>query len=91
LAGACQFDQAPGDVALRRRWLAATLAGEFEPRSRAGERQDARIDKGIVHDHIGLLQAGERVKRQQAGIARTRAREPDLARSQDRRAAASYR
>src|SRR5208282_6721589 len=55
LAGARQLHQAPADVALRRRWFAATLAGEFEPRLRIGERQYARIDKRVVHDYVGLL------------------------------------
>src|SRR5208282_815501 len=91
LAGARQLHQAPADVALRRRWFAATLAGEFEPRLRIGERQYARIDKRIVHDYVGLLKAGERVERQQTWIAGPRAREPDVTWSQERDAAASRR
>ena len=57
----------------------------------AGERQHARIDQRVVHDHVGLRQAGERIEREQAGIARPGAREPDVARREDRHAAAPRR
>ena len=85
-AGARQRDQPLADVGLRRRRLAAALAGKFEPRLRAGERQDARVDQRVVHDHVGLREPGERVERQQAGIARPGAGEPDMARREHRNA-----
>jgi hypothetical protein len=54
----------------------------------AGERQHARIDQRVVDDHLGLLQAGERVEREQAGIAWPGARKPDMARRKHRYAGA---
>ena len=78
LARARQRDQALADIGLRRRRLAAALAGEFEPRLRAGERQHPLIDQRVMHDDVGLGEAGERVERQQAGIARPGAGQPDV-------------
>jgi len=83
-----QLYQPPADVGLRRRGLAAALAGEFEQRLPAGERQYARIDQRVVDDHLGLLQAGERVEREQPGIARPGARKPDMTGSEHRHAGA---
>ena len=48
------------------RRLAAALAGKFEPRLRPAERQHALIDQRVVHDDVGLREAGERIERQQA-------------------------
>ncbi len=90
-AGARQRDQALADIGLRRRRLAAALAGEFEPRLRAGQRQHALIDQRVMHDHIGLGEAGERIERQQAGIARPGAGQPDVTRRKHRNAGAARR
>jgi hypothetical protein len=49
------------------------------------------IDKRIVHDHVGLLKAGERIERQETGVAGARAREPDMSRPKDRDTPASRR
>jgi hypothetical protein len=46
------------------------------------------IDERVVHDHIGLLQAGKRIEREQPGIARSRTGKPDVARFQHRNAGA---
>ena len=73
-----------GRGALAERRLAAALAGKFEPRLAARQRQNARIDQRVVHDDIGLRQAGERIERQQAGIARAGAGEPHASRREDR-------
>src|SRR5262249_2460728 len=89
LAGAREGDEPLADVGLLRRWFAAALAGKFEPRLRAGERQDAAIDQGIVDDDIRLREAGGRVEGQQAGIARPGAGEPDMARFEQRHAVAT--
>ena len=79
------------DVGLRRRRLAAALAGEFEPRLRSGERQHALVDQRVVHDDVGLREAGERIERQQAGIARSGAGQPDMPRLEHRNAVAQCR
>ena len=42
------------------------------------QREHALIDEGVVHDHIGLREAGERVDGQQPGIARSGAGKPDV-------------
>jgi hypothetical protein len=89
LAGARQRDQALADIGLRRRRFAAALAGEFEPRLRPGQRQHPLVDQRVMHDHVGLGEAGERVERQEAGIARPGAGQPDGARRENRNAGAT--
>ena len=82
-----QFDQPPGDIGLLRRRPAAALAGVFKLRLRARKRQHALADQRVVHDDVGLGQAGERVERQQAGIAGAGAGQPDMTGLQGRNAA----
>ncbi len=89
--GARQRDQPLADIGLDRRRLAAALAGKFKPRLRAGQRQDAWIDQRVVHHDVGLRQAGQRIEREQARIARPGAGEPDVARLEDRNAGAPRR
>ena len=91
LPGARQRDQPLADIGLDRRRLAAALAGKFEPRLRSGQRQDALIDQRVVNDDVGLRQAGQRIEREQARIARPGAGEPDMARLEDRNAGALRR
>ena len=61
-----------------------TFAGIFEGHLWTGERQHACIDQRVVQDDVGLGKTRDRIKRQQAGIARTCADEPDVARLEDR-------
>ena len=86
-----QRHQTPRNVVLHRRRPAAALAGKFEPRARVRERQHTRVDQGVVDDHIGLGEAGQRVEGQQPGIARPGAGKPDMAGFQHGNAAASRR
>jgi len=79
-------DQPIGDVGLIGRRFAAAFAGKDKARLRPGEPQHARIDQRVVHDHVGLCHAGERIERQLAGIARSGAGEPDVPRRQHRHA-----
>ncbi len=88
MSGARQCDQALADVGLDCRGFAAALAGEFKPRLRTGQRQDALIDQRVVHHHIGLGEPGERIECEQARIARPRASQPDVTRCKDRNAGA---
>jgi len=48
----------------------------------AVRRAPAPVDR-IVNDDIGLSEPGQRIERQQAGIARSGAGEPDMARGED--------
>ena len=73
-AGKC--NEPVGDVCLRRRRFAAALAGKFEGGAGMGERQHAGIDQRVMHDDIGLGEAGERVEREQARVARPGASKP---------------
>ncbi len=91
LAAPRQHDEALRNVVLDRRRLAAALAGEFEPRARPRERQHARIDQGVVDDHVGLGEPGQRVEGEQPGIARPSPGEPDMAGFEHRNAAAPRR
>ena len=72
--------QAPADVGLVRRRLAAPLAGIFERSTRPGERQDFRRDQGVVDHAIGLAERIRRVEREQPRIARPGAHEPHRSR-----------
>ena len=60
-------------------------------RLRARERQHALVDQRVMNDDIGLGEAGERVERQQTGIAGAGAGQPDMPRLQDWNAAAQGR
>src|SRR5207302_5641795 len=82
LAG--ERDQPLADVGLRRRGLAAALAGELELRARSGEFKHALVDERVVDDDFGLRKTGERVEGQQSGIARAGAGEPDMSRRERR-------
>ena len=55
------------------------------------ERQHALVDQRVVHDHVGLREAGKRIERQQAGIARPGAGQPDMPGLEHRNAAAQRR
>ena len=79
MAQARQRNEAVGDARLRRRWLAAALAGKFERGAGIGERQHARIDEGVMDDDVRRGETGKRLERQHGGIAGTGAGEPDLA------------
>ena len=80
LSGARERDETNRDVVLVGGRSAATLAGEFKPGLRARERQHTAINQRVVNDDVGLGEAGERVERQQPGIAGTGAGEPDMPR-----------
>ena len=49
-----------------------------------GELKDAFADQRVIDHHVGMLEAMERMKRQQAGIARPGARQPHPARLEGR-------
>ena len=74
-----QLDQLRRDVGLLRRRPAAAFAGEHQPGIGTCEVENARADQCVVHQHIGLLDAGQRVQRQQSRIARAGTDEPDVA------------
>ena len=77
-----------------RRLMSACVAEGLPPRLPANSSRACRpasastraIDQRVVDDHLGLLQAGERVERQQPGIARPGARKPDMAGREHRHA-----
>ncbi len=77
-ARAGQVDEAERDVALFRRGFAAAFARvEGFGLGRPGEK--VFFDQRIVDDDIGLLQRIQAVEREQAGVARACAAEPDPA------------
>jgi len=73
-----EFNDPTRDVGLGRRRPAAALAGKFEPRLRSRERQHTPVHECIVHDDIGMGEAGAGIKREQPGIPRPRACKPDM-------------
>ena len=77
LAVARERDQSGRDVGLTRRWAAAALPGVIERRPRTRQRQDARVDERVIDDGVGLFQRMQRQHRQQAGVARPGADQPD--------------
>lgn len=79
LALAGELDQTLADVPLSRGGFASALAGEFQRGPVAGKRQYGRVDEGVVDDGIGRREGVHRMDREQAGIARAGADEPDRA------------
>ena len=87
LALAGKLDQPLADVLLHGRGLAAALAGEFEEGAFAGEGEDGRVDQRVVDDDVRHREGVQGMDREQAGIARTCAHEPDRARCEGGREA----
>ena len=79
-AGARKLDQALVDPELRRARPSGALADRLEAGGRAGERQDLGRHQGVVQDDIGAGQRMGGVQREQAGVARPGADQPDAAR-----------
>ena len=79
LACAGELDEPERDVALPVRGLAAALSGELQHGARPGEREALGIDQRVMHDNVGLLERICGIQRQEAGIARPGADEPDAA------------
>ncbi len=61
------------------RRLAAALAGEFELRRLAGERQHAPVDQRVVDDDVGLRQRRRARRASAARVAGPGAGQPDMA------------
>ena len=77
---ASQGNQLRRDVGLLHRRPAAAFAGKHQPGIGPREVENAGADQCVVYQHIGLLNAGECVQRQQSRIAGAGADEPDVAR-----------
>jgi hypothetical protein len=88
LAFAGEPDDERRDVVLMGRGLAAPLAGEMHF-GRLGGTEDRGVDQRVVDDGIGLGEGGGDVERDLPGIARARARQPDMTRLEDGEGGAS--
>ena len=78
-SAARKIDEQCADVFLGDGGLAASLAGEVQPRALARQGQNAGIDQRVVNDHVGLNQARQCIESQQPGISGPRAHQPDFA------------
>jgi len=80
------IDHLNADRILRDRGGAGAFTDEMQLRAGSCQRQHSGIDQGIVNNDVGLQQRGERIERQQSGVARSGANQPDLARCKQRAA-----
>ncbi len=79
LAFARKPDDEIVDVGLVRRRFSTALAGGAHLGAGARQLEDARIDEGVMHDHIAFTQGMHRHQGEQARIAGSGADEPHFA------------